>query len=216
MKKHILLIFCFCFSLTCLAQRKKVGLVLSGGGAKGLAHVGVLKVLEENKIPIDYVVGTSMGGVVGGMYAAGYNADEIEQIVINPDFQEWAFGKVGAKHRFLHPHDQENASFFAFQIQVDSNFNTTFQSNIINDAPLNFALAQYIHIPIKEAGYDFDKLDIPFRCVAADIFTQETVMLKSGNMSDAMRATMAVPLVFRPIKINDKYMFDSSRIAFFQ
>lgn len=211
MKKQLLL-FIFLtgiiFHSTAQSSRPKVGLVLSGGGAKGLAHVGVLKVLEENNIPIDYIIGTSMGGIVGGLYAAGYNADEIEAIVVSKDFQEWAFGKLGTHHRFLYPRDEENASFLSFQMEVDSNFTTTFQSNIVNDAPLNFALAQFTYLPIKEANYNFDNLNIPFRCIAADIFTQESIVLKDGNLGDALRSTMAVPLVFRPIKIKDKYMYD--------
>jgi len=209
MKKYaFILLFLGIAFITQAQKRPKVGLVLSGGGAKGLAHVGVLKVLEENNIPIDYIIGTSMGGIVGGLYAAGYNADELEKIVISEEFQEWAFGKLGTNHRFLHPRDEENASFLAFQVQVDTNFNTTFQTNILNDGPLNFALAQYTYFPCQEANNNFDKLNIPFRCIAADIFTQETVILKEGNLGEALRATMAVPLVFRPIKINDRYMYD--------
>ncbi|MGB0522359.1 MAG: patatin-like phospholipase family protein [Flammeovirgaceae bacterium] len=208
MKKQLLVLIFFGLIFQVTAQKPKVGLVLSGGGAKGLAHVGVLKVLEENNIPVDYIIGTSMGGIVGGLYAAGYNADEIEEIVIAPDFQEWAFGKLGTNHRFLHTSNEDNASFLSFQIQVDSNFSTTFQSNIINDAPLNFALAQFTYLPSKEADYNFDQLNIPFRCIAADIFTQESIVLKEGDLGEALRATMAVPLVFRPIKIDDKYMYD--------
>ena len=81
---------------------QKVALVLSGGGAKGLAHVGVLKLLEENDIPIDYIVGTSMGGVIGGFYAAGYSADAIEQLVLSPDFQDWVHGALGKNYQFLY------------------------------------------------------------------------------------------------------------------
>ncbi len=182
MKKHLLFLFTlFLFSTSHAQKRPKVGLVLSGGGAKGLAHVGVLKVLEANHIPIDYIVGTSMGGIVGAFYAAGFNAEELEKIVTSDEFQEWASGKLGTEHRFISPKEQENGSFVSFQVGIDSGFSTSFQPQFINDAPLNFALAQYLYIPSKKANYDFDKLPIPFRCVAADIFTQEQVILKIGR-----------------------------------
>ncbi|MDO8992653.1 MAG: patatin-like phospholipase family protein, partial [Daejeonella sp.] len=90
MNKYIYFLVIFLFSLAANAQ--KVGLVFSGGGAKGLAHIGVLKALEENNIPIDYIVGTSMGGIVGGMYASGYSPEEIETIALSPDFQNWVSG----------------------------------------------------------------------------------------------------------------------------
>ncbi|MFT5617220.1 MAG: NTE family protein [Arenicella sp.] len=209
MKKQLLFFFClFIFSISHAQKRPKVGLVLSGGGAKGLAHVGVLKVLEANHIPIDYIVGTSMGGIVGAFYAAGFNADELEKIVSSDDFQEWASGKLGTNHRFISPKEQENASFLSFQLEIDSGFSTSFQPQFINDAPLNFALGQYLYMPSKKANYDFDKLPIPFRCVAADIFTQEQVILRSGYLGEAARATMAVPLVFGPIPVDGRYLFD--------
>ena len=111
MSKHIYFLIILLFSLSAKAQ--KVGLVFSGGGAKGLAHIGVLKALEENNIPIDYIVGTSMGGIVGGMYAAGYSPEEIETIALSPDFQTWVNGQYKNEYRYFYNKKPENPSFTA-------------------------------------------------------------------------------------------------------
>ncbi len=189
-------------------QRKTVGLVLSGGGAKGLAHVGVLKALEENNIPIDYVVGASMGAIIGGCYAAGYAAKEIEEIVLSDAFQEWSSGKLLLQHRFVPSRREAEADLFSFYVDLDTNFRASVNSNFVDDAPLNFALARLLYKASHEAGHNFDSLDIPFRCTASDIFTQKSVVLQDGHLSDAVRASMTVPLFFRPIRIDGKYLYD--------
>ncbi|MGI9544856.1 MAG: patatin-like phospholipase family protein [Cyclobacteriaceae bacterium] len=187
---------------------QKVALVLSGGGAKGLAHVGVLKVLEENHVPIDYIVGTSMGGVIGGLYSAGYSAAEIEQLVLSQDFQNWVNGVIGENYNFYYSKKEDNASFFSLNISVDSSLNASLDQNLAKDMSLNFALAELLAQSSKKANYNFDSLFIPFRAIAADIFTQQQMVLKQGRLSQAIRATMSVPFFFRPIKIDDKYLFD--------
>ncbi|MEM1137959.1 MAG: patatin-like phospholipase family protein [Bacteroidota bacterium] len=189
-------------------ERKKVGIVLSGGGAKGLAHVGVLKALEEHNIPIDYIVGTSMGAIVGGFYAAGYSATEIEGIVLSEDFQEWSSGKLLDKNKYEYAMEPAIAEAVAFYVDLDSNFQAIVNSNFVDDASLNFALAKQLTKPSELARFNFDSLPIPFRCIAADIFTQEAIVLKEGYLNDAVRASMTVPLFFRPVKINNKYLYD--------
>ena len=189
-------------------QAQKVALVLSGGGAKGLAHVGVLKVLEENHIPIDYIVGTSMGGVIGGLYAAGYSASEIEQLVLSSDFQNWVNGVIGENYNFYYTKKEDNAGFFSINISVDSSFNASLDQSLAKDMALNFALAQLLAQSSEKANYNFDSLFIPFRAIAADIFTQKQIILKEGRLSQAIRATLSVPFFFRPRKLDDKYLFD--------
>ena len=187
---------------------QKVALVLSGGGAKGLAHVGVLKALEENEIPIDYIVGTSMGGIVGGFYAAGYSPDQIEQIILSDEFQRWVNGVLGDNYNFHYFKRENNASWISLNLAVDSSLNARINSNIANDVALNFALAEYLAAPAERANYNFDSLLVPFRAIASDIFTQNEVVLGKGSLSDALRATLSVPFFYRPIKIDDKYLFD--------
>lgn len=185
---------------------QKVALVLSGGGAKGLAHVGVLKLLEENNIPVDYIVGTSMGGVIGGFYAAGYSADVIEQLVLSQDFQKWVNGKMSENYQFYYSKFEDHAGVLNLNLDVDSSLNI--DANLADDITINFAMAELLAQASQKSNYNFDSLLIPFRAVAADIFTQKVIVLKSGRLNEALRATLSVPFFFRPLKLNEKYLFD--------
>lgn len=188
---------------------QKVALVLSGGGAKGLAHIGVIKALEEHEVPIDYVVGTSMGGVVGGSYAAGYSPEQIEQVFLSDIFQKWMAGKGSDYYNFYFAEkDDVNPKWVTLDLALDSTLQTTIDSRIARDVTLNFALTELTAQASQRANYNFDSLFVPFRAIAADIFTQKQIILDSGALSDAVRATFTVPFFFRPIKINQKYLFD--------
>jgi len=188
---------------------QRVGLVLSGGGAKGLAHVGVLKVLEKNGIPVDYIVGTSMGSVVGAMYAAGYSPAQIEKIVTNPEFQNWVSGRQLESKTFNYLNSDASPAALRVGIAIDSALHTRISPNLINDVNLNFVLAKLLAPAGAIADYNFDNLFVPFRCLAAEVFTRNQVVQRSGSVSDAVRNSMAVPLVFRPIRNPDgRYLFD--------
>ncbi|WP_460503276.1 patatin-like phospholipase family protein, partial [Hymenobacter agri] len=190
---------------------QKVGLVLSGGGAKGLAHLGVLKQLEKNHIPIDYIVGTSMGAVIGGMYAAGYSPAEIEQIVLSPEFQRWTSGKPLESKTFNFLTAEPSPSALRLGIAIDSTFKARVSTNLVNDLNLNLALTRLLAPASAAANYDFDKLFVPFRCMASEIFTRQEVEQKSGALSDAIRNSMAFPLAFRPIRnLDGKYYYDGA------
>ncbi|RZL08303.1 MAG: patatin, partial [Hymenobacter sp.] len=190
-------------------RAQKVGLVLSGGGAKGLAHVGVLKQLEANGIPIDYIIGTSMGAIVGAMYSAGYSPREIEQIVLSPQFQYWASGKKPQDKTFNYLTAEPDPSALRLGVAIDSTLHMQVSANLVNDLNLNIALARLLAPAGAECGYDFDKLFMPYRCLAAEIFTRTQVIQKSGNLADAVRNSMAFPLAFRPIRNPDgRYLFD--------
>lgn len=204
MKYLVATLVCIFFIQLAIAQ--KVALVLSGGGAKGLAHVGVLKVLEENEIPIDYIVGTSMGGVIGGFYAAGYSADEIEQLVLSRHFQEWVNGELGENYRFYYSKSEDHSGVLNLSLDVDSTL--TINTNLASDNAINFALAALLAQASQRSNYNFDSLLVPFRAVAADIFTQQVMVLKKGSLNEALRATLSVPFFFRPLKLDDKYLFD--------
>ncbi|MBF9239238.1 patatin-like phospholipase family protein [Hymenobacter sp. BT683] len=201
--------------LVCLlsfqAQAQRVGLVLSGGGAKGLAHVGVLRQLEKNKIPIDYIVGTSMGAVIGGMYAAGYSPDEIEQIVLSTDFQRWTSGKPLESKTFNFLTSEPSPSALRLGIAIDSTFQARVSTNLVNDLNLNLALTRLLAPASASSGYDFDKLFVPFRCMASEVFTRTVVEQKTGSLSDAIRNSMSFPLAFRPIRnLDGKYYYDGA------
>lgn len=191
-----------------LSFAQKVGLVLSGGGAKGLAHIGVLKALEENNIPIDYITGTSMGGIVGALYAAGYSPEEIEYIALSTDFQDWVSGKYDSDYSYFFQKKLTNPSFISAKLQIDTGFQVKFRSNLINDVPLNFALIELLAQASANAKDNFNNLFVPYRCIVSDVFSQEMIPVKSGNLVEAVRGTFTVPLVYRPIKVDDKYVFD--------
>ena len=193
------------------ASAQKVGLVLSGGGAKGLAHVGVLRQLEKNHIPIDYIVGTSMGAVIGGMYAAGYSPSEIEQIVLSPEFQNWTSGKPLESKTFNFLTAEPSPSALRLGIAIDSTFQARVSTNLVNDLNLNLALTRLLAPASASASYDFDKLFVPFRCMASEVFTRQVVEQKSGALSDAIRNSMSFPLAFRPIRnLDGKYYYDGA------
>jgi NTE family protein len=185
-----------------------VGVVFSGGGAKGLAHIGVLKALEENNIPIDYIVGTSMGGVVGGMYAAGYTPGQIEQIALSTNFQDWVSGKYDSDYRYFFQKKSDNPSSFTLKLEIDTGFQAKFRSTLIGDVPLNFALIELYTQATMNAHNDFNKLFVPFRCIVADVFSQKAIDVDHGSLAEAIRGTITVPLVYRPIKVDGRYVFD--------
>lgn len=189
-------------------KAQKVGLVFSGGGAKGLAHIGTLKALEENHIPINYITGTSMGGIVGAMYASGYTPAEIEKIALSNEFQDWVNGKYTSDYTYFFQKNAPTAAMLSAKVEIDTGFHFTFRSNLINDIPLNFAFLELFAQSSAVAKGNFDKLFIPYRCMVADVLSQKSITVKSGSLPEAVRATMTVPVVYRPIKLDGKYVFD--------
>lgn len=194
--------------LTVQAQAQKVGLVLSGGGAKGIAHVGVLKALEENEIPVDYIVGTSMGGIIGGCYAAGMSPDAIERMILSEDFLRWVNGLPEKGVNYHYTKSEEGPYFLKLNLSLDSTRSFQLNSSIANDVSLNFALAEKMAQAEAISNRNFDSLFIPLRVVAADIFTQSEIILSKGSLSDALRATQSVPFFYNPIRVDGRYLFD--------
>jgi NTE family protein len=187
---------------------QKIGLVLSGGGARGMAHVGVLKALEENGIPIDYITGTSAGAVVGAFYAIGLTPTEIESLVLSAEFREWATGEINEDLDFYYNKDEPNASWVTLKFSLDSVIRTYIPSNVISSARSDFALMEGLSGPIARAGYQFDSLFVPFRCTAADIKHKKQVVFKQGDLPLAVRASTAYPFYFSPVLYEDMILYD--------
>jgi NTE family protein len=187
---------------------QKVGLVLSGGAAKGLAHVGVLKALEENEIPIDYIVGTSMGGIIAGCYAAGMSPDQIENMALSESFLRLVNGMPERGFNYFYHQNEDNPHFLKLNLSLDSILNLQLNTSIASDVSLNFALADMFSQASAISHNNFDSLFVPLRVVAADIFTQNQVILSKGILSDALRATQTVPFFYNPIRVDGKYLFD--------
>ena len=190
------------------SEAQDVGLVLSGGGAKGLAHVGILKAFEEHEIPIDYLAGTSMGSIVAAMYASGYTPEEIENLVMAPDFQNWVKGKAKEIYDFQSIQQLENPSWVSVDLAIDSSFSAVFSPNLASDVAINFALLELLAQASTKASSDFDQLMVPLRVIAADVFTQKEIIIEGSKLHRAVRASMTVPFFFRPIRVGDMLLFD--------
>lgn len=206
-KRYLLLLVC-CFIQTVFFAQQKVGLVLSGGGATGLAHIGVLKALEERGIPIDYITGTSAGALVGSLYAAGYSPEEIEAYVLSDDFLLMTKGKLKSTQRFIYKEEDVHAGLIDFAFSSDSILKKSLPTNFITSSYLDFEMMKILGTVGASCGNDFDSLFIPFRCVASDITNKKSVVFSKGNLNQAVRASMTYPFYFNPIRVNGLLMFD--------
>lgn len=190
------------------AQQEKVGVVLSGGGASGLAHVGVLKALEEDSIPIDFICGTSMGAMVGCLYSMGYSPIEIEAFILTDDFRNWSTGFTKPDDIFYFKKKDDNASWVTFKLSLDTTLSTNLPTNVISPVQIDFGLMQMTAGASAAAGYNFDSLFIPYRCVASDIVSKQSVVFRNGDLGEAVRASMSYPFYLKPLRVNGKLLFD--------
>jgi NTE family protein len=184
-------------------ERPKIGLVLGGGGAKGAAHIPVLKLLDELEFPIDFIAGTSAGGIVGGLYAAGYSGAEIEEIFAGADWDDLFSDRP---QRALQPY---------FEKRLDGRYQLAlFPRKGIPSTPQGLVSGQKIFdlfssLTFPIAGdIDFDELPIPFRCLAVDIVSGKEVVLKSGSLARALRATGAIPTLLAPVEWDEYLLVD--------
>lgn len=188
-------------------NQPKIGLVLSGGGAKGFAHVGVLKVLEEAKIPIDYIAGTSIGSIVGGLYACGYDAATLEKIVKSQDWGTLLSNEYKAE--FISPFDKVDKS--RYNVSFPFAEKKLALSNGLLNGQNAMELFSYLTIGFHDVT-DFSKLPIPFLCIASDLVTGKEVILTNGYLPKAIRASMAVPAAFTSTDINGQMLVDGGII----
>lgn len=191
------------------AAAQSVGLVLSGGGAKGMAHIGVIRVLEENNIPIDYIAGTSIGAIIGGLYASGYTPDEMEELFRSDEFYFWSTGHIQQEYRYYFNQPEPDPSWLELRLEKkEDKLKLLPPTYIIPDEQMDFAFMELTASTNAACINDFDNLMVPFFCVAADIYNNKPVILRKGDLGEAIRASMTVPFYFRPIEINDTLLFD--------
>jgi NTE family protein len=221
LKKAILFALIFCLSngvafsnVLPNSERPTVAVVLSGGGAKGIAHIGVLKALEENGIPIDYIAGTSIGAIVGGLYAAGFSPDEMMEIVLSEEFLYAAEGNIQEAYSYYYLQPDPYPAWLRMNIGREKVFNlqATIQhnipANIVSPFLMDFLFMELLGPAAAAANYSFDNLMIPFRCIAANIEDNRGEVMRFGSLADAVRASMTFPFYFRPITIDGKLMMD--------
>ncbi|MHC1707151.1 MAG: patatin-like phospholipase family protein [Bacteroidales bacterium] len=195
--------------LTLPLKAQKVGLVLSGGGSKGISHIGVIKALEEQGIPISYITGTSMGAIIGGLYASGYSPEDMIDIINSEEFPNWVTGEIEEKYLYHFKRKNSDANWFSLNFNYDSLvLPSVIPANIISPILMDYALMELFAGAAAVAHYNFDSLFIPFRCIASDIAENKALVLKKGDLGSAVRASMTFPFYFKPIRIEGKLLFD--------
>ena len=182
--------------------------MLSGGGASGLSHIGVLKALEENSIPIDYISGTSIGSLIGAYYSIGYSPKEIENLVKTSFFQSITKGDLPAKYEYMVKKRDDYATWLTFKLNFKDHFLKNLPTNVINSIPIDYYLMETFTGVSNAVNNNFDSLFVPFRCVASDVQNKKSVTFKNGDLSSSVRASMSYPFYLRPISIDGKLLFD--------
>ncbi len=206
LRYHLILLFCILTGLGASAQR--VGLVLSGGGAAGLAHIGVIEALEEYGVPIDYITGTSMGALVGAMYASGYTTEDMRRILKGEDFLSAVNGELPENFLYYYSLDPIDASIIRLKLSLDRLLEGSIPTNLVTPDMLEYMLLDLFSGPAAVANYDFNKLMVPFRCVAADIAGKREVVFSQGSLAMALRASSTYPFYFKPVMIDSTLLFD--------
>jgi len=201
----VLLIFAF---LSASVRAQKVALVLSGGGSRGVAHIGVIRALEENQIPIDYIVGTSIGAIVGSLYASGYTADEMEQLMDSEAFQRWTAGVMDDQYIYYYRKEDPNGGWVSLDFDFKKKLTSQLPTNLISPYEMDYAFLQILGPASAACNSNFDGLMIPFRCVVSDVDSTQKIILGKGDLSSSVRGSMSIPFVFKPITINGKLVFD--------
>lgn len=232
----MLLLVAFC------GHSQSVGVVLSGGGAKGLYHIGVLEALEESGIPIDYVAGTSMGSIVAGLYAAGYSPEQMREIVTSGEIETWLSGRIDSSYGAYYRQYRSVPSLFSLRIdtknfstideEVVGNFKNGVEqttaskknrenlssptsraslylpSSLISSTQVDMTLSRLFAAASESIGNNFENLMVPFLCVASDMRNYQAVTLTKGDLGESIRASMAIPIAFNPVKRDTMLLFD--------
>ena len=193
-----------------MLSAQSVGLVLSGGGAKGITHIGIIQALEENGIPIDYITGTSIGAVVGGLYAMGYTPKEMLELIESKEFKQCYSGEIDKDNTYYIKQNEPTPELYSIE--------ATWNDSKAEIQALPLSLIDPVHMNIKilelciqataACQENFDSLFVPFRCVAADVYNKKEIIFSHGDLGNSVRASMTFPLVFRPIKVNGVLAYD--------
>ena len=192
-----------------MLRAQSVGLALSGGGAKGLAHIGVIKALEENDIPIDYVSGTSIGSIVGMLYCIGYSPEEMIEVFKSQEFKEWQSGVIPEKYRYYIRDYIEDQRMLTVSIKKqDSLIKLILPSHLLNTSQMDLAFMRFTAAPNAKAHQDFNYLFRPFRCVASDVYNKRAKIFRSGDLGQSVRASMTYPFLFQCLEIDNVIYFD--------
>lgn len=209
--KRFFLFLSACLLLLPFVQAQKVGLVLSGGGAKGMTHIGIIRALEENNIPIDYITGTSMGAIIGSLYAMGYSPDDMEALLRSEDFKRWYSGQVEPEYGYYFKQNRPTPEFFNIRFSFKDSLHIKPQilpTSMVNPIQMNLVFVELFAGATAACSGDFNRLFVPFRCIASDVYNKKPLIMRRGDLGDAVRASMSFPFVFKPIEIDSVLAYD--------
>lgn len=209
--KRFFLFLSACLLLLPFVQAQKVGLVLSGGGAKGMTHIGIIRALEENNIPIDYITGTSMGAIIGSLYAMGYSPDDMEALLRSEDFKRWYSGQVEPEYGYYFKQNRPTPEFFNIRFSFKDSLHIKPQilpTSMVNPIQMNLVFVELFARATAACRGDFNRLFVPFRCIASDVYNKKPLIMRRGDLGDAVRASMSFPFVFKPIEIDSVLAYD--------
>ena len=200
-----------CLFFLPFTQAQKVGLVLSGGGAKGMTHIGIIRALEENNIPIDYITGTSMGAIIGSLYAMGYSPDDMEALLRSEDFKRWYSGQIEPEYGYYFKQNRPTPEFFNIRFSFKDSLHIKPQilpTSMVNPIEMNLVFVELFARATAACNGDFNHLFVPFRCIASDVYNKRPLIMRKGDLGDAVRASMSFPFVFKPIEIDSVLAYD--------
>ena len=200
-----------CLFFLPFTQAQKVGLVLSGGGAKGMTHIGIIRALEENNIPIDYITGTSMGAIIGSLYAMGYSPDDMEALLRSEDFKRWYSGQIEPEYGYYFKQNRPTPEFFNIRFSFKDSLHIKPQilpTSMVNPIQMNLVFVELFARATAACNGDFNHLFVPFRCIASDVYNKRPLIMRKGDLGDAVRASMSFPFVFKPIEIDSVLAYD--------
>jgi NTE family protein len=185
-------------------EKPKIGLVLSGGGAKGFAHIGVLEVFEKEGIPIDFIVGTSIGSIIGGLHAIGYNSDQLKDFATTQEWIDLLSDHISREYKNIYERYDQDRYLVSFKLKTDEGI--SLPAGVVQGHNIMNLLCELTAKYHEEEN--FNNFPIPFACVAADLVTGEEVVITNGYLPEAMFASMSIPTIFAPSEINDKLVVD--------
>lgn len=204
MKKTVLLLLLLMATIAIEAgTRPKVALVLGGGGAKGAAEIGVLKYIEKSQIPIDYIVGTSIGSIIGGLYSTGYRSAQLDSLFRSQDWLSLLTGRDISESRTIFSHDSTGTHVLGFPVGRRKNKKRKWGMMYGDSITSKFKTLTKIHDSI-----DFNDLQTPFKCIAVDMTTFKEVVLDKGDLPLCMRASMSIPFLYKPVEIDSMQLVD--------
>lgn len=177
-----------------------------------MTHIGIIRALEENNIPIDYIAGTSMGAIIGSLYAMGYSPDDMERLIGSDEFKRWYTGTIEPRYEYFFKKSRPTPELLNLRFSLADSLHTKpkldMPTNLVPPIQMNVVFLELFAQATAACGNDFDRLFVPFRCVASDVYNKRPLIMRGGDLGDAVRASMSFPLVFKPIEVDSVLAYD--------